>query len=104
MDAQRWLRFLPSRPQLMLVMALAVLAAFAAGFVDLALTRSATLASLRQMQAQVASQEAQHDQIVAALAQAQQGQHIGPRAWEYYGLTGRGVGIILRAVESQPDP
>ena len=100
MGSQRMSRYLPGRPGLMLVMGVVVAVVFTVGFVDQALTERAMLAQFAQAQSKVDQLEEQNRLLQQDLDRAQQGQLVPQKAWEYFGKTPKGAGVVI--AEPQP--
>jgi hypothetical protein len=92
---QRGSRFLPGRPGVMLSLGIAAVVVFGVGFADQALTRRAMLAQYAQVQAKIAQLEEQNRLLQQGLDRAQQGELVPQKAWEYFGKTPKGTGVIV---------
>jgi Flp pilus assembly protein TadG len=94
MSYQRLQRFLPDRSGVMLL-AIALTAALALlGFGSLAISKSEALAHQYRVRQQLETLQEQNRLLVAALDQAQHGQNIVPRAWQYYHRLPPGLTVI----------
>jgi hypothetical protein len=86
-----WRRFLPDRSQLMLLVIVVMGLAAGVSFVNLGITRNTVLAANRIAHERLAEAQEQNVLLGQALASAQQGENILPKAYEYYGETRPGV-------------
>ncbi len=94
MFSRRLLGFLPDRSGVMLL-ALALTAALALlGFGSLVISKSEALAHQHQVGQQLETLHEQNRLLVAALEQAQHGQNIVPRAWQYFHRLPPGLIVI----------
>ena len=92
---RRLWRFLPDRSQLILLASVVIVLFAAVSFVNLAIAKSAALAKERTLQAQLEQAREQHERLQRALQQAQAGQNVMPKAYEYFGMTLPGVTMVL---------
>jgi hypothetical protein len=100
---QRVSRFLPGRPGVMLILGIAAVVVFGVGFADQALTRRAMLAQYAQVQAKIAQLEEQNRLLQQGLDRAQQGELVPQKAWEYFGKTPKGTGVIVAQAPAQAE-
>ncbi len=89
----RW--FVPDRMQIMLLVIAVIGLVAGVSFVGLGIKRSAALAVNQAAHRQLAEAEQQKARLIQALADAQQGAHIAPKAYDYFGQTAPGVTTIL---------
>jgi hypothetical protein len=95
---RRLLRLLPDRSGVMLL-AIALTAALALlGFGNLVIIKSEALAEQHRARQQLEALQEQNRRLNTALEQAQHGQNIIPRAWQYYHRLPPGVTVF----EEQP--
>jgi hypothetical protein len=92
---RRLWRFLPDRSQLMLLAGVLIVLFGAVSFVNLAIAKSAALAKERSVQVQLEQARQQNARLQRALQQAQAGQNVMPKAYEYFGMTLPGVTMVL---------
>jgi hypothetical protein len=98
MSYRRLLRLLPDRSGVMLL-AIALTAALALlGFGNLVISKGEVLAEQHRTRQQLLTLEEQNRLLTNALDQAQHGQNIVPRAWQYYHRLPPGVTVV----EEQP--
>jgi hypothetical protein len=98
MSNRRLLRLLPDRSGLMLL-AIALTAALALlGFGNLVISKSEALAEQYAARQQLLTLQEQNRRLVSALQQAEHGQNIVPRAWQYYHRLPPGLTVF----EEQP--
>jgi hypothetical protein len=100
MFAQRWLRLLPGRSQLMLLAGIAFAVVVVIIFSDLAMTKNAAMANNQRMRAKVEQLEAQRVRLQRDLDRAQNDQQVIPRGWEYFGEMPKGVNVIVAEPEA----
>jgi len=101
---RRLWRYLPDRSQLMLLAGVLIVLFAAVSFVNLAIAKSSALAKERTMRAQLEQAREQNARLQRALGQAQAGQNVMPKAYEYFGMTLPGVTMVLpeEAPSSEP--
>ena len=87
-------RFLPERSQLMLLVGVFVVLFAAAGFVNLAVTKSEALASRRHEQQQRDQMLDRKYALSDALGDAQQGRHIPKTALGFFQLVPPGMTVV----------
>jgi hypothetical protein len=92
-------RFLPDRSQFMLLIGVFVILFAAAGFINLALTKSEALAARRVAQQKYDQLGSRNLALKDALGEAQQGLHIEPMAMKFFGLVPPGFEVITAAPE-----
>ena len=100
MAAPRWLRILPGRPSLMLLLGVALLVFVAIIFADLAIERSTAQADYDRAAARLEQAEAQNYRLRYALGQAQGEQQLLYWAYRLFGLAPPGTNVI----EGEPAP
>jgi len=94
MSYRRLRGLLPDRSGVMLL-AIALTAALALlGFGNLVISKSEALAHQYRVRQQLETLQEQNRLLVAALEQAQHGQNIVPRAWQYYHRLPPGLTVI----------
>jgi cell division protein FtsB len=91
----RWLRFVTDRSQLIIILGALVVVVALFGFSELAVEKSAAVASRDRAQAKVDQLRDQNEKLKRALEQAREGQHVAPKAYQYFGQTPPGVTIII---------
>ena len=94
MSYRRLLRFLPDRSGVMLLVIALTAALALLGFGNLVISKSEALAHQYQVRQQLETLQVQNRLLVAALEQAQHGQNIMPRAWQYYHRLPPGITVI----------
>ncbi|PKO22822.1 MAG: hypothetical protein CVU38_07385 [Chloroflexi bacterium HGW-Chloroflexi-1] len=103
MSQQRWRRFLPERSQFLLLgVVLAVIFALV-GFINLAIIKSSTLVENQGARVRLERAQDQSQRLQGALGEAQQGQNIPIKGWEYYRLTPPEVTVVMPAPEAAPE-
>ena len=86
--------FLPDRSGVMLL-AIALTAALALlGFGNLVISKGEALAEKERARQQLAMLQEQNRRLVSALEQAEYGQNIVPRAWQFYHRTPPGLIVV----------
>jgi len=86
-----WRRFLPDRSQLMLLVIVVMGLVAGVSFVNLGITRNTVLAENRVAHEQLAEAQQQNRGLTEALASAQRGENIPPKALAYYNEAPAGV-------------
>ena len=100
MTAPRWLRVLPGRPSLMLLLGVALLVFVAIIFADLAIERSTAQADYDRAVARLEQAKAQNNRLRYELEQAEGEQQLLYWAYHFFGLAPAGTKVI----EGQPAP
>jgi hypothetical protein len=100
MTASRWLRLLPSRPSLMLLLGVAFLVFVAIIFANLAFERSTTQADYDRALTKLEQAKAQNARLQYELGQTEGGQQLLYWAYRLFGLAPAGTKVI----EGQPAP
>jgi len=100
MIASRWLRLLPGRPSLMLLLGVAFLVFVAITFANLAIERSTAQADHDRAEARFAQVTAQHARLQYELGQTEGEQQLLYWAYRFFGLAPAGTKVI----EGQPAP
>jgi hypothetical protein len=91
----RWFRFITDRSQIVIIFGVLVVVVALFGFSELAVEKSAAIAALERAQGRVDQLEDQQARLTRALEQAQNGQRIAPKAYQYYGAAPPGVTVII---------
>jgi hypothetical protein len=94
MSHRRLLRFLPDRSGVMLLAIALTVSLALLGVGNLVISKSEALAHQYQVRQQLETLQEQNRMLVAALEQAQHGQNIVPRAWQYYHRLPPGLTVI----------
>ena len=102
MFTQRWLRLLPGRSQLMLLGGVAFAVFMIISFADLAVSKSAMMASHQQAQALVARLRAQRGALQRELDRAQSDQQVMSKAFAYFGQGRSGVNVVVGQSDAVP--
>ncbi len=89
----RWL--VPDRSRLIVLLIALMGLTAGVSFVDLGIRRSAAVAANQAAHRQLDEAKRQQALLTQALADAQQGTHITPKAYDYFGQTPPGVTTIL---------
>jgi len=100
MIASRWLRLLPGRPSLMLLLGVAFLVFVAITFANLAIERSTAQADHDRAEARLAQVTAQNARLQYELGQTEGEQQLLYWAYRFFGLAPVGTNVI----EGQPAP
>ena len=100
MTAPRWLRLLPGRPSLMLLLGVAFLVFVAITFANLAIERSTAQADHDRAQARLEQVTAQNARLKYELGQTEGEQQLLYWAYRLFGLAPAGTKVI----EGQPAP
>jgi hypothetical protein len=100
MTAPRWLRLLPGRPSLMLLLGVAFLVFVAITFANLAIERSTAQADHDRAEARLEQVTAQNARLEYELGQTEGEQQLLYWAYRLFGLAPKGTKII----EGQPAP
>jgi hypothetical protein len=100
MTASRWLRLLPGRPSLMLLLGVAFLVFVAIIFANLAIERSTAQAEYDRALTKLEQAKAQNARLQYELGQTEGGQQLLYWAYRLFGLAPPGTKVI----ESQPAP
>ncbi len=95
MTLPRWLRFATDRSQLIIITGALVMVVAFFGFTQLAVEKSAALVANERGQNKVQQLEAQQRLLRTSLLQARRGQHIAPKAYQYFGKTPIGLTVIV---------
>ncbi|MEJ5200032.1 MAG: hypothetical protein WHX53_14000 [Anaerolineae bacterium] len=90
-----WRRFLPDRSQLIWLATIMIGLVAGVSFINLSVARNAAVAANRAVHARYAQAQQQHEALVQALAAAQRGEQIVPKAYDYFSLTPAGVTTVL---------
>ena len=94
MSYRRLPGFLPDRSGVMLL-AIALTAALALlGFGNLVISKGEALAEQERARQQLETLQGQNRRLVSALEQAEYGQNIVPRAWQYYHRIPPGLTVV----------
>jgi len=96
----RWLRFITDRSQLIIIFGALVMVVAFFGFAELAVEKSAATASYERARDRVEQLRDQNARLKRAVEQADEGQNVAPKAFQYFGQTPPGVTII---VPEEPD-
>jgi hypothetical protein len=101
MSYRRLTRFLPDRSSIMLL-AVALTAALALlGFGSLVISKAEALAEQHRARQQLEMLQGQNRRLLSALEQAEHGQNIIPRAWQYFRRVPPGLTVVeAESVES----
>jgi hypothetical protein len=91
----RRLRFAADRSQLIIITGALVMVVAFFGFTQLAVEKSAALVANERAQNKVDQLEEQQQLLRAALTQAQRGQHVAPKAYQYFGKAPPGLTVIV---------
>jgi hypothetical protein len=94
MTLPRWLRFATDRSQLIIILGALVMVVAFFGFAELAVEKSAALVANERAQNKVAQLEEQNLLLRNSLGQARLGQHIAPKAYQYFGKTKPGLTVV----------
>ena len=94
MAAPRWLRLLPGRPSLMLLLGVALLVFVAIIFADLAIERSTAQADYDRAPAKLEQAKAQNDRLQYELGQTEGEQQLLYWAYRLFGLAPPGTKVI----------
>jgi hypothetical protein len=94
MSNRRLLGFLPDRSGVLLLPAALTAAVALLGFGTLVISRGEALADQQRAREQLVEAQAQNRRLTAALEQAQNGQNIIPRAYQYFGRIPDGLTIF----------
>jgi hypothetical protein len=100
MTASRWLRLLPSRPSLMLLLGVAFLVFVAIIFANLAIERSTTQADYDRALTKLEQARSQNTRLQYELGQTEGDQQLLYWAYRLFGLAPLGTKVI----EGQPAP
>lgn len=100
MSPKHWWRRLPSREHWLLLIGVAALVFFAFSFVELTFTRQKLVARHELATGRVERMQAQNARLQTELTREQQGDNLPGRAWQYFGQTPPGAGVIV--VEPEP--
>ena len=95
MTLPRRLRFATDRSQLIIITGALVMVVAFFGFTQLAVQKSAALVANERAQNKVAQLEAQQRLLYSSLVQARRGQHIAPKAYQYFGKAPPGLTVIV---------
>lgn len=95
MSADRGWRRLPSREHWLLLVGIAALVFFAFGFVELTVTRQNLMARYERAAGRVERMREQNALLQPELTRGQQDEHLPGRAWQYFGQTPPGAGVII---------
>ncbi len=99
MSAEHWWRRLPSREHWLLLIGVAALVFFAFSFMELTVTRQKLIARHEQAASRVERLQAQNARLQTELTREQQGDNLPGRAWQYFGQTPPGAGVIIAEPE-----
>ena len=99
----RWLRFATDRSQLIIITGVLVMVVALFGFAELAVEKSAALVANERAQNELARLEAQNRLLLVSLEQARLGQHVAPKAYQYFGLTPEDVTLIVPQVAPESE-
>ena len=94
MTRPRWLRFATDRSQLIIITGVLVMVVAFFGFAELAVEKSAALVANERAQNELARLEEQNRLLHVSLEQARLGQHIAPKAYQYFGVSRPGLTVI----------
>jgi hypothetical protein len=94
MTLPRWLRFATERSQLIIITGALVMVVAFFGFAELAVEKSAALVANERAQQELAQLEEQNRKLLVALEQARLGQHVAPKAYQYFGVSRPGLTVI----------
>jgi hypothetical protein len=94
MTLPRWLRFATDRSQLIIITGALVMVVAFVGFGELAVEKSAALVANERAQDELAQLEEQNRMLLVSLEQARLGQHVAPKAYQYFGLSRPGLTVI----------
>ena len=95
MTLPRRLRFATDRSQLIIITGALVMVVALFGFTQLAVEKSSVLVANERAQNKVAQLEAQQRLLRSSLVQARRGQHIAPKAYQYFGKAPDGLTVII---------
>ena len=90
-----WRRFLPDRSRFMILMVVVIVLVAGMSFVNLGFAKNAARTANRSVHAQYDEALQQRDLLQRALAGAQRGENIVPKAYDYFFLTPAGVTTVL---------
>ena len=92
--------FLPERSQLWLLLAAVAGIIAVVSFANLAVARSAAQAELDIAKTRLQVEEERHSELNDALERAQRGEHVVPKAIDYFDVAPEGVTVYV----PEPDP
>ncbi len=95
MIRSKWQGFRPDRLQWLWLATLLIGLVAGVSFINLSVARNAALVANRAAHARYVQAQQQHEALVQALAAAQQGEQILPKAYDYFSLTPAGVTTVL---------
>jgi hypothetical protein len=100
MSAQRWIRLLFGRSQLMLLAGVAFIVVVVIVSADLAMSKSTAIAGHQRAKAKVEQLDAQNARLHRDLERAQKDQQVIIEGWNYFGRTPKGVRIVVGEPEA----
>lgn len=95
MTRRRWRHLLPDRVRLIWLVTISIGLIGGVSFVNLSVARNAAIVANRTAHARYAEAQKQHEALVEALKAAQRGEHVLPKAYDYFSLTPAGVTTVL---------
>jgi cell division protein FtsB len=102
MSGQQWRRFIPTGSQFIILGVVAVSLFAVVSFFNLTMTKGEALAKQAEAQIRLDLLKAQRQELEAALAQAQRGDHIESQARRYFNFSLPGETVIVLKRASAP--